>query len=683
MVRDWLVGIDVGGTFTDGVLLRPLVAPLAIKSPTDHHDPMAGLRACLDRLAEAAATSRRQLLARTTKFAYGTTQAANLLVEGGGARTGFITTRGFRDTLIIAGIGRERIGLDLTNSRPPPLVPRRLIHEVRERIDAQGREVAPLNAGDVRAAMAAFEAEGVEAVGVCLLWSFRNPAHELAIAEMVRGHDGWFVTTSTEVAPLMGEYERSATTALNARLGPPVRRHLTAVELQLREDGLQAPLLVMQSSGGLLPIAEAAARPVTLLASGPAGGVLAGKLLADAMGLPNVLCVDMGGTTFDVSLITNGELATRDRSQHAGQDLFIPAIDVHSIGAGGGSVGWIDHGARLKVGPQSAGSQPGPACYGRGGKQATVSDANYWLGRINPEGLAGGRVALDREAARLALTALGEPLGLDPLATAEGMIAIVDAAMADAIRTQTVRRGLDPADYVLLAYGGAGALHAAALAQELGIGRVVVPLLAPVLSAYGVVASDLLHVLARTEARPLTDPEPIAATFARLEAEGQRFLDADGVVLSRRALVRSAQIRFIGQLHAVEVSVAPGQIDQAFLGRLREDFLRNYERLFGPGTSSAEAGVEAITLRVDAIGKTSVPALAASPAPPVETAPDGRRQVWWQGRPCDAGRFRGPLPPGHRLLGPAVVDHEGNTVWVPPGTTAQIDGWGNLVMEIV
>jgi len=677
---DLLIGIDVGGTFTDGVLVRPSAPTLQAKSLTDQRDPLAGLHACLDRLAEAAGLDRVTLLARTAKLAYGTTHARNLVVEGKGARTGFITTRGFRDTLVIAGIGRDRIGQDLTASRAPSLVARRYIREVRERVDRDGREIAPLNEDDVRAAIEAFDAQGIEAVGVSLLWSFRNPAHERRIAEMIREHDGWFVTVSSDVAPLMGEYERSATTALNATLGPPLAKHLGALERRLDTEGLTVPLLVMQSSGGLLPIADAARLPVSLIASGPAGGVLAAKLLADAMGLANVVSVDMGGTTFDVSLITDGAFATRERTQFAGQELFLPAIDIHSIGAGGGSLGWIDHGARLKVGPRSAGADPGPACYGRGGREATVTDANLLLGRINPAGLAGGRLALDREAAERALADLGRPLGLDARGAAEGMIAIVDAAMADAIRVVTVRRGLDPSDYVLFAFGGAGALHAVALARELGIRRVVIPTLAPVLSAYGIVASDILHVLTVTEARPLEESAAIAAAFAQLEKDGARLLEQDRVSADRRRLVRSAQVRFRGQLHAVEIAVASGAID---VDRMRRDFLREYERLYGAGTASPQAGIEAITLRVDAIGVTHRPSLEPDAEGPPAATPVGARDVWSDGRRVRAAGFDGAaLRPGDAIAGPAVVDYAGNTAWVPEGVRARVDGWGSLVLEI-
>ena len=679
--REWLVGVDVGGTFTDGVLIRAGTEPLAAKTPTQPHDPVAGLRSCLDRLAQAAGTDRRGLLARTAKLAYGTTLATNLLVEGRTARTGFLVTRGFRDTLTIAGIGRERIGMDLTSSRPPSVIPRRLIHEVSERVDARGKELAPVRTDDVRTAIASLEAEGVEAVGICLLWSFRDPSHEEQVARLVRAHDGWFVTTSSEVAPLMGEYERSATTALNAGLGPPVRRHLVALEEDLNAEGLVAPLLVMQSSGGVARVEDASRRPVTLLGSGPAGGVLASKLLADALGLRNLICTDMGGTTFDVSLITDGEFATRDRSQYAGQEAFIAAIDITSIGAGGGSIGWIEGGTRLKVGPRSAGAEPGPACYGRGGTDATVTDADLVLGRINPDGLAGGRVRLDEAAATHALSALGAAVRMDARETAEGMVAIVDAAMADAIRVQTVRQGLDPADYALVSFGGAGPLHAAALARELGIGRVVVPALAPVLSAYGVVASDFKHVLVISEACALTDHRAIAAGYARLEAEGRRLLAADGLPARSTRLVRMAQIRFRGQLHAVDVAVPSGEVDEAFTTSLAGAFVRQYERLFGLGTSSAGAGMEVTTLRVDAIGGVERPRPAVAEGRSHAAPATGVRTVWHEGRPIEVARYVDPRP-GARLAGPALVDGSGSTAWVPPGVAAQVDGLGDLVLEI-
>lgn len=680
--REWLIGVDVGGTFTDGVLLRPGHAPIIVKTPTNIPDPVAGLMGCLDALAESVSLSKRELLARTAKLGYGTTQAANLIVEGKGSKVGFITTRGFKDTLVIAEIGRERIGMDLTESRAPSLVPRSRIYEVRERVDAHGKELAPVNMDDVKAAMDALSKDGVEAVGLCFLWSFLNNEHEVAVAEALKGYSNWFVSVSHEVAPLLGEYKRSATTALNARLGPLVQQHLLSVGKSLKTEGLEALPLVMTSAGGLLTMEDAASKPVTLLSSGPAGGVLASKLLAEKMGLSNVLCADMGGTTFDVSLITEGELALSERAQYAGQEIFTEAIDIVSIGAGGGSLGWVDHGLRLKVGPGSAGSDPGPACYGHGGQRATVTDANCQLGRLNPEGLAGGRLRLDTEAAEKALSELGKELGLRPEQTAEGIISIVDAAMSDAIRSQTVAKGLDPREYALFAYGGAAPLHAASIASDLGIKTVVVPLLAPVFSAYGIVASNIQHVLSRSRVVPITDTDTIATVFSELEASGISALESDGVAESSRILLRTAQLRFKGQMHAVNVSMPQGPITSESLEQLGAKFIETYERLFGAGTSSASAGIEMVTLRVYAIGITTVPQLDEVSAKEHEGVPTGSRRVWFKGESIEVPTFTGPLETGTRIEGPALLDYPGQTTWVPVNTVAVVDPYQSLVMTV-
>ncbi len=681
-VRDWLIGVDVGGTFTDGVLLRPGEAPLIVKTPTNIADPVAGLMGCLDAIAESVEATKSELLARTIKLGYGTTQAANLIVEGKGAKVGFITTRGFKDTLIVAEIGRERIGMDLTSDRPPSLVQRSRIFEVRERVDASGREIAPLNMDDVKLAMDELASQGVEAVGVCFLWSFLNSDHEARVAAALKEYSDWFVSVSYDVAPLLGEYVRSATTALNARLGPPVQQHLLSVGKSLKSQGLEALPLVMTSAGGLLTMEDAANKPISLLSSGPAGGVLASKLLAERMGLSNVLCADMGGTTFDVSLITQGELALSERAQYAGQEVFTEAIDIVSIGAGGGSVGWVDHGMRLKVGPSSAGSDPGPACYGHGGTKATVTDANCQLGRLNPQGLAGGRLRLDTSSAERVLTDLGSELGLSAQETAEGIISIVDAAMSDAIRSQTVAKGLDPREYTLFAYGGAAPLHAASIAADLGISKVVVPLLAPVFSAYGIVASNIQHVLSKSRVVPITDTPTIADVFKELELNGLKALDLDNVKQENRMILRTAQLRFKGQMHSVNVNMPEGPIDAKLLEELGRRFIETYERLFGAGTSSASAGIEMVTLRVYAIGVTTVPQLDQSPLGQEEVASSGSRKVWYRGSLIDVPTYSGPLQPGNKVHGPALLDYPGQTTWVPINTFVEVDQYQSLVITV-
>lgn len=680
--KDWLIGVDVGGTFTDGVLLRPGEDPLIVKTPTNVSSPVSGLMGCLDAIAESVSLTKKELLSKTTKLAYGTTQAANLIVEGKGATVGFITTRGFKDTLIVAEIGRERIGMDLTSDRHPPLVPRYRIYEVRERVDAHGRELAPLNMADVTAAMDSLVADGVEAVGLCFLWSFLNKDHEVAVANALKDRSNWFVSVSHEVAPLLGEYVRSATTALNARLGPPVQQHLLSVGESLKSEGLEALPLVMTSAGGLLTMEDAASKPVSLLSSGPAGGVLASKLLAERMGLSNVLCADMGGTTFDVSLITQGELAVSERAEYAGQEIFTEAIDIVSIGAGGGSIGWVDHGLRLKVGPASAGSDPGPACYGHGGSNATVTDANYQLGRLNPEGLAGGRLRLDIDAANRVLTELGGEIGLTPQETAEGIISIVDAAMSDAIRSQTVAKGLDPREYALFAYGGAAPLHAASIAADLGITQVVVPLLAPVFSAYGIVASNIQHVLSRSRVVPLGETQTIKSVFNELGVLGVHALELDNIPESDRVFLRTAQLRFKGQMHSVNVSISEREISDDSLKRLGEKFVETYERLFGAGTSSASAGIEMVTLRLYAIGITTAPQIAQAGVTVQDGVATGSRSVWYKGSAIEVPTFEGPLAPGTTISGPALLDYPGQTTWVPGGTSAHVDEFQSLVITV-
>lgn len=680
--KDWLIGVDVGGTFTDGVLIRPDQAPLLVKSPTRADDPVAGLLDCLDRLAEAAEVERPRLLSRTVKFAYGTTQAANMVVEGRGAKTGFLTTRGFKDTLTIAGMGRDRIGQDLLGRRSPSLVPRRLIREVRERLIATGEELTPLNLADVAAAVKEFHREGVEAVGVCLLWSFANPAHESEAAAYVREHGDWFVTTSSECAPLLGEYGRSATTALNARLGPLISTLLTDVDGRLSSDGLRSRPLIMTSAGGLLSFKDAVRRPVALLSSGPAGGVLAAQRLAHAMGIENVLCGDMGGTTFDISLITNGEVALQERAVAAGQEISTAAIDIISVGAGGGSIAWVEQGTRLKVGPRSAGAYPGPACYGRGGQEPTVTDANLLLGRLNPHGLAGGTLSLDSKAAHRAVAGLSGALGLGVDDVAAGIVRIVDFAMADAIHSQTISRGLDPRDYTMFAYGGGGALHAVTIALEIGLPRVVVPALAPVFSAYGVVASNLEHVLTRSVPVPVTAVGAITSAFAELEAAGDRDLELDDVPERMRTFTRSATLRFRGQLHSVVVPLPGNKVDEGAIERLAKDFVARYEQFYGAGTSSSEAGIEVVSLTVRATGLVAQPPLDAPAVRRMRIEPVGLRRTWVVDGFRDVPRFSGPMPLGAVLEGPAVIDNPGNTVWVPVGVEAHVDRLGSIVMDL-
>lgn len=676
--RSWMIGVDVGGTFTDGVLIRPGVETLAFKTPTNTADPVAGLLASLDAIAEGAEVSRGQLLQNTAKLAYGTTQAANMVVEGVGATTAFLTTAGFRDTLTIAGIGRERIGQDLTASRAPSLIPRRDTYEIAERIDARGMVLAELDEDAVRALAADLKERGYESVGICFLWSFVNGAHEEKVAEILRSSGDWFVTASSECAPVLGEYERSATTAMNARLGPPVRRHLNSVDEQLRVEGLTSRPLIMTSAGGLLSLRAAADSPVSLLSSGPAGGVLAAKELARQMGIANVITGDMGGTTFDVSLITNDELNRSDRTLLVGQEMATAAVDIISVGAGGGSIAWVERGTRLKVGPRSAGAVPGPACYGRGGTQATTTDANLVLGRINGDGGSKGSLTLDRPAAEKVLQTVGDELGITAEEAAVGMLAIVDAAMADVIRARTVARGLDPREYTYFAFGGGGALHGASIASELGIEHVVIPQLGPVFSAYGIVSSDIQHVLTRSVPTGIEDVEGLRAAIEELQAQGTRNLDEDNVPVDRRAFSRTAKLRFRGQMHSVDVALRDGEVSEDLMRFAGEDFILRYESLYGAGTASPDAGIEVVTLNVHAIGRMNRPKAAKAEIVASHPEPVGTRRTWTGEEFAEVDRYIGPLGPGAHIDGPALIDLAGTSLWAPAGSRVEVDGNGSL-----
>jgi len=676
--RSWMIGVDVGGTFTDGVLIRPGTETLATKTPTNTADPVAGLLASLDAIADGAGVARSELLAKTAKLAYGTTQAANMVVEGVGAHTAFLTTAGFKDTLTIAGIGRDRIGQDLTASRAPSLIRRRDTEEVAERIDASGRVLAELDEDAVRALAAGLKDRGYESVGICFLWSFVNDEHEAKAAEIFRAAGDWFVTASSECAPVMGEYERSATTALNARLGPPVRKHLNAVDAELVKEGLSSRPLIMTSAGGLLSLADAAESPVSLLSSGPAGGVLAAKALAAQMGLANIITGDMGGTTFDVSLITDGEISRSDRTLLIGQEIATAAVDIVSVGAGGGSIAWVERGTRLKVGPRSAGAVPGPACYGRGGERPTTTDANLLLGRINGDGGAKGSLSLDRGAAEKAMRTVADELGVSAEEAAVGVLAIVDAAMADAIRAQTVARGLDPREYSYFAFGGGGALHAASIASELSIEHVVIPQLGPVFSAYGIVSSDIQHVLTRSVPTAIEDVATLRAVVEELEAQGERNLDEDSVPGEKRAFRRTMKLRFRGQLHSVDVALGDGVVDEVLMKTAREDFIERYESLFGAGTSSPDAGIEAVTISVHAIGLMDRPDQAVLDVVDHQPEPVGRRRTWTGSEFAEVDRYVGPLAPGVQIAGPALVDLPGTSLWVPARARVEVDSNGSL-----
>ncbi len=691
------IGIDIGGTFTDAALVDGETGAIrVVKVLTTPEDPAQGFMAALERgLAECQATGRD-----AAAVVHATTVATNAIIEGKTARVGMLVTRGFRDILEIGRQIRSRL-YDVHLQKPAPLVPRRFSLEVTERLDHEGRVLQPLDLDEVRQAARRLRQEGVEAVVVCLLHSYLTPAHERAVAEIVRAElPDVFLSVSSDVCPEYREYLRASTTAVNAAVMPIVSRYVDALESRLHALGAVAPFYVMQSNGGVMTSSSAKARPVYMVESGPAAGVIAAGAIAAPYGYKNVMSFDMGGTTAKVGLIQDGQLRLSTEievgaqsvtplgeGRGGGYPIRTPVIDLVEVGAGGGSEAWIDAGGALRVGPRSAGARPGPACYGRGGTTPTITDANLVLGRLNPAFFLGGEMALDAGAARKAIAdRVAAPLALDPIAAAAGIVEIANAHMIGAMRLVSVQRGYDPRQFVLVAFGGAGPLHANALARELGIPAVLVPPNPGIASAVGMLMTDLRHEFVTTRRVRLDalTPEALESLFADFLVEGSARLDRDGVPASDRQMLRSVDLRYHGQSFELSIAVPAGSLTVADVGRLRAEFDAAHERAYG--YAAPEDAVELVNVRLAAIGVTPRPRRA--PLPPggrdAAKALKGTREVWF----AEIGGWRNTnvldrakLLSGNVIGGPAIVEEHDASTLVHPGWEATVDQHGNLVVR--
>jgi len=691
------IGIDIGGTFTDAALVDgDTGATRVVKVLTTPEDPATGFMAALQRgLAEAGADG-----ADLAAVAHATTVATNALIEGKTARVGMLVTRGFRDILEIGRQIRSRL-YDVRLRKPPALVERRFSLEVTERLDAEGRVLQPLDLEEVRRAARRLKAEGLEAVVICLLHAYVNPAHERAAARVVREElPDVHLSVSSDVCAEHREYLRASTTAVNAAVMPIVSRYLDALESRLHALGSTAPFYVMQSNGGVMTAASAKARPVYMVESGPAAGVIAAGAIAAPYGHRNVMSFDMGGTTAKVGLIRDGQLQLSTEIEVGAQALTplgegrgggypvrTPVIDLVEVGAGGGSEAWIDAGGALRVGPRSTGARPGPACYGHGGATPTITDANLALGRLNPAFFLGGEMRLDAEAARRVIAErVAGPLALDPLAAAAGIVEIANAHMIGAMRLVSVQRGYDPRDFVLVAFGGAGPLHANALARDLGIPAVLVPPGPGIASAVGMLMTDLRHEFVATRRLRLDAlaPTTLDALFADFVAEGAARLDADGVPEPDRRMRRSVDLRYHGQSFELPITVPPGPLTPADLDRLRREFDAAHERAYG--YAAPEDAVELVHVRLAAIGLTPRPRRASLPegGPDAVGALKGTRDVWF----AEAGGWRpttvldrAKLRRSNVMAGPAIVEEHDASTLVHPGWAAAVDEHGNLLLR--
>lgn len=696
MTSRYRLGIDIGGTFTDATLVNETTGEIRVgKVPSTPEDPSVGFMNATDRILHEASVAP----AEVEYVVHGTTVATNAIIEKKVAPTGFITTDGFRDLLEIQRQIRPTL-YDLQFEKPRPLVPRYLCFGVPERIDAQGRVLTPLDEIALVDAVEQLKRENVTAIAVCFLHSYINPTHENRAGEILpEVFPDAIVSLSSEVAPEFREYFRASTTVINACIRPIVAHYLQSIEDRLREKGIAAELLVMQSSGGVFTFASASEKPVFMVESGPAAGVIAATYLGTALGHPDVISFDMGGTTAKAGLVQSGtprvtkeyEVGTAAKSgvgasRGAGYPIRTSVIDLVEIGAGGGSIAWVDSGGILRVGPQSAGADPGPVCYGKGGKEPTITDANLVLGRLNPSYFLGGEIELEVEAARKAIDKkCAQPLGMGVVETAHGIVEIANTAMTNALRLVSVQRGYDPRDFVLVAFGGAGPVHANRLAIEVQIPRTVIPMSPGTTSAMGLLVTDLKHDYSRTLIQRVdqVDVDVVAIIYRELEVDGRESLEREGMNPEKITFLHQVDMRYVGQSYELTVPLPGGKLGATEIEGVLAQFHREHDRTYG--YSAPDEPVEFVNLRLSAIGKINKPQLREISAgdSPLSAAQKSTRSVYFDERKdfveCPIyDRYR--LNAGAVLAGPAIVEEIDATTVIHQGYEALVDKFGNLIL---
>ncbi len=674
-----LFAVDVGGTFTDLVVLDGDTGRVSFaKVPTTPADPAEGVVAAVDKA--------RLELPQAGAFFHGTTLGINTMLEHKGARTGLITTRGFRDILEIARMGWPMYQLHW--DQPPPLVPRYLRREVAERVRADGTVLTPLDEDEVLREARYLAERGVESIAVCFLHSYAYPDHERRAGEIIaRELPSLAVTLSHQVTQEYREYERTATTVGDAAIKPRLARYVDDLERSLRSRGFAGAFLLTRCDGGVMSAAEARQRPIRTLLSGPASGVMGAVALSRWMGVPNIICADMGGTSFDAALVIGHEPALSASTRVEALPLLVPAVELATIGAGGGSIAWIDAGGALNVGPQSAGADPGPICYGKGGVEPTFTDAALVSGLLDPYRFLGGEMALDVGAAREGIRSrIGHPLGLTVEEAAAGIVTLTEAKMAATLEELTIGKGHDPRDFSLLVYGGGGSLVAGALAGRLGIPRVLVPPSPATFSAWGMLTLDVVHDFARTSLAALAelDPGDLRRHLAELEEQAQAALDREGIPPERRTLLPSVDMRYEGQEHTLTIPLDASFLASPDTTELRRVFDRRHAVAYGYSMADP---AEVTAYRIRAVGTLDKPRrpsleLAGESA---EHARVGSRRALHResGGELDWAIYdRDLLRAGNRLRGPAIVEEAAATTLVGPGHELEVDSLGNLVITL-
>lgn len=698
----YYIGIDIGGTFTDCAVLdaQGRIAAIA-KAPSVRGEQDVGVMAAVETAAARLGIDTPALLAQTRLFVHGCTVATNAIVERKGARTALVATRGHEQALLIGKASQKVAGRSTQQmthqshleKADPPLVAHTDTFGITERVDRNGRIVVVLAETELDAIVDRLKERQVEAVAIALLWSFLEPAHEVRVRDrLTAALPGVYVCASHTIAPLLGEYERTATTVANAYVAPRLNTYIQRLQHKLGEAGYRFPLLLAHCMGGLTTFEEVGARPLLTLDSGPVSGVLGARYFGEAYGEPNIICADMGGTTFDVALIESGRTILDEEPVVDRYTCLIPKVAVESIGAGGGSIVWIDDNGILRVGPTSAGARPGPACYGHGGTEPAITDVDLVLGYIDDAGLLGGELKLDRVKSEAALDPLATRLGMSRLETAAGAYRIVNAHMADLMRRSSIDRGRDPREFVLFAYGGAAPLHIAYLAHELRITKVYVPSFATVFSAMGMLTGGILHSAERscTLHAPLTQQqtEEMAAGLAELEGQIAALFEREHVAETDRSYERHVHMKYRLQQGSLAVPVTEDLRAPEAGKRLVADFERQYAALYGSNAGFTAAGIEIVKLRVDGRGSTVLPQIAPEPvsgSTDPKPASKQRRQVYFIeiGKPLETAIYDGAkLTAGMQIAGPAVIDRMGDSIVLPSFADAVVDGFGNVVITL-
>jgi len=693
----YLCNVDTGGTHTDAVVIDENGTVTEAKAPSTPDDFSRGFFNSLEVAAEKKGLTLDELLSESELVSHGTTVGTNAIIEGEGTRAALVTTRGAEDVIFImrAATGRSK-GLPIEDvlryqesEKPEPIIPKERVHGVDERIDCMGDVVVDFNEDQAHALADRLAQQDVDAVAINFLWSFLNEDHEKQMEEVIEEElDDVFVTRASDLIPKWGEYERTTATAINAYIGPTSAEYIQRIDDQLSTHGYDGTLLVMQSGGGVMSASEAVNEPIRTIDSGPVGGMIGCQYLANELGHEDVIAGDMGGTSFDIGLLTDGDPLTKPTNVINQYEYMMRTIDTESIGSGGGSVASVDAGSeRLQVGPQSAGADPGPVCYDKGGTEPTVTDADLLLGFLDGDDFLGGRMELDESLAREAIEDIADDLGMSPIEAASGIVEVANAKMADMIRQRTVNKGYDPRQFTLYAYGGAGPLHVPALAPQLDIDTVVVPggSTASVWSAVGVSSSDVLH---RREVSNIMDapfdPDAVTEQFQEIETEVIADLREEGFEEDEITIDRYADMRYQAQVHQLSVPVPNGDLDDEDMEDVIAEFERLYEERYGEGAGYSESGFELVTTRCDAYGTTTKPSLTATP---IEGSPEPMRtdEVYWpsESEYLDTERYHGEdLGEGAEIEGPAVIAMEHTTVAIPPADTCEVDGMNNFIIDI-